>query len=84
MKLCQIFDKDLPFAQYYCAKTLSNLCQIFNKNLIQQLTQYNSGRMIYFRENLIPLIYICKVFIITWKILLCDELDFQSLGKYVR
>ena len=50
-KSCQIFDKYLPFVQYYCAKTLSNLCQIFNKNLIQQLTQYNSGRMIYFREN---------------------------------
>ena len=50
-KPCQIFDKYLPFVQYYCAKTLSNLCQIFDKNLIQQLTQYNSGRMIYFREN---------------------------------
>ena len=30
---------------------MSNFCQIFNKNVIQQLTQYNSGRMIYFREN---------------------------------
>ena len=50
-KPCQIFDKYLPFVQYYCAKTLSNLCQIFNKNLIQELTKYHSGRMIYFREN---------------------------------
>ena len=50
-KPCRIVDKYLPFIQYYFAKTLSNLCQIFNKNLIQQLTQYNSGRKIYFREN---------------------------------
>ena len=50
-KPCQIFDKYLPFVQYYFVETLSNLCQIFNKNLIQQLTQYNSGRMIYLREN---------------------------------
>ena len=50
-KPCQILDKYLPFIHYYFAKTLSNICQIFNKNLIQQLIQYNSGRMIYFREN---------------------------------
>ena len=50
-KPCQIFHIYLPFIQYYFAKTLSSVCQIFNKNLIQPLTQYNSGRMIYFREN---------------------------------
>ena len=60
------FDKYLANIQCYFAKSLAkfsatftktswNLCQIFNKNLIQQLiSQYNSGnvgRMIYFREN---------------------------------
>ena len=37
-------------------KSLSNFCQIFNKNLNQEqiqwyIQQIHSGRMIYFREN---------------------------------
>ena len=43
--------KYLPVVQWSQVKTLPNLCQIFSKNLIQQLTQDNSGRMIYPREN---------------------------------
>ena len=40
MRITLHFDKYLPFVQYYCAKTLSNLWQIFNKTLIQQLIQW--------------------------------------------
>ena len=39
-KLCQIFEKYLPYVQYYFTKTLWNLCQIVDKNLNQQLIQW--------------------------------------------
>ena len=66
VNFAKIYDKYLANIQHYFAKSLAkfpatftiilwNICQIFSKNLIQQLiNQYNSdnvGRMIYFRET---------------------------------